>query len=197
MIRLLLLLAALACAAPAQAQPAGEPVLRGTFVQERHLQGFSAPIRSEGRFVLAAGRGLIWQLERPFNVTTVITPGALVQYANGAETLRLPTSRIPALGRLYDMLGGALAADWRGLEDEFTVTRRQDGAAQQVFLVPKGPVDPASPIKSITARTARFIEQVVIERPSGDVDRLDFGNQVLSHGAPSAEEAALLAQAAK
>ncbi len=202
MIRILLLLAALLSPAAAGAQPAtgtlaGGEILRGGFAQERHLQGFAAPIRSQGTFVLIAGRGLIWQLERPFKVTTVITPAGLVQYTNGAETLRLPTSRVPALGRLYDMLGSALAGDWRGLEDEFAVARRAEGDAQIVTLVPRGAVDPAAPVKAITARVSRFIEQVAIERPSGDVDRIAFTDPVLSTGAPAADEAALLAQAAR
>jgi hypothetical protein len=198
-IRLLLLLMALV-AAPAHAQPSspvpgsGE-ILRGTFVQERHLQGFKAPIRSDGTFTLAIGRGLIWHVERPFQVTTVITPGALVQYSSGAETLRLPTSRIPALGRLYDMLGSALAADWRALEDEFTVSRQQEGGTQVVTLVPRGGIDSAAPVKSITARTAHFIEQVEIERPSGDRDRLLFTDQSLSGGGLREREAELFTQA--
>jgi len=127
----------------------------------------------------------------------VITPGALVQYTNGTETLRLPTTRIPALGRLYDMLGSGLAGDWRRLEDEFTVTRQQAGETQQIALVPRGAVDPAAPVKAITARVSRFIEQVVLERPSGDVDRLSFSGQVLSAGDVTAAEATLLAQAAR
>ncbi len=81
-------------------------VLRGRFVQERHMRGFNAPLRSEGHFVLAPGKGLIWRAEKPFSVTTIITAAGLVQEAGGTETLHLPSAKLPFLSRLYDLLGG-------------------------------------------------------------------------------------------
>ncbi len=76
------LLALLALLAPYVALAAGpsqglaaDEVLRGSFAQQRQLSGFKTPLRTEGRFVLAPVRGLIWQAEKPFAVTTVITPG--------------------------------------------------------------------------------------------------------------------------
>jgi hypothetical protein len=195
-----LLLAALPLGAMAQSTPAaparGE-ILRGAFTQERHLQGFNAPIRSSGRFVLILGRGLIWQVEQPFAVVTVITPDTLVQYTGTTETLRLPTHRVPALGRLYDMLGSAMAGDWGQLESAFTVTRKADGDAQEIMLTPRGSVDASSPVKAISARAGRFVERVVIERPSGDSDRIAFSGQALSADQPSADETTLLDKASR
>ena len=120
----------LLCLLPLSAQAAGPEgalqagqVLRGHFVQERHLQGFNAPLRTEGRFLLAVDKGLIWQAEKPFAITTVISPAGLVQQVGGDETMRLPSSRLPFLSRLYDMLGGALGGDWRSLEHDFAVEK--------------------------------------------------------------------------
>jgi len=109
---LCLLPLSLQAAGPEGGLQAGQ-VLRGRFVQERHLQGFNAPLRSEGRFVLAAGKGLIWRAEKPFAVTTAISPAGLAQEVGGNETMRLPSSRLPFLSRLYDMLGGALGVTGR------------------------------------------------------------------------------------
>src|SRR5215475_1777275 len=49
-------------------------ILRGHFEQERHLEGFQAPVKSTGTFLLVPGRGLVWRTEAPFAVTTVISP---------------------------------------------------------------------------------------------------------------------------
>src|SRR5262245_58062566 len=41
-------------------------ILRGRFEQQRFLQGFQAPLKSSGTFVLSPGLGLIWKTEQPF-----------------------------------------------------------------------------------------------------------------------------------
>src|SRR5215472_13335374 len=86
-------------------------VLRGRFEQLRFLQGFQAPLKSSGTFVLAPGLGLIWKTEAPFALTTVMSPAGLVQEAGGRETMRMPSARIPFMSKLYAMLGGALTGD--------------------------------------------------------------------------------------
>ncbi len=164
-------------------------VLRGRFVQERHMQGFANPIRSEGVFVVAPGRGLIWRAETPFAVTTVVTPTGLVQSVAGAETTRLPASRLPFLSKLYDMMAGALAGDWKALEGSFTVNR----GAGTVLLSPLRADDPtAAQILSISARMSRFVDEVEIKKPNGDFDRLVFKDQVLNAQPLDAAEAAQL-----
>jgi hypothetical protein len=194
---LLLLFVPPAASQPATGTLAASDILRGSFTQDRHLTGFAAPIRSTGTFTLIPNRGLIWHVDKPFTVTTVITPGTLVQYTDDVETLRLPTSRIPVLGRLYDMLSSAMAGDWRRLEAEFTVTRQEAGPTQQITLVPRGTVDATSPVKRITAQAAKFVEQVAIERPSGDADRITFASQIVTAGPPTQAETALLDKAAR
>lgn len=191
-MRILLVLALLLVAAPALADPVmlkDGDVLRGRFVQERFMQGFARPIRSEGSFVVAPGRGLIWRAESPFAVTTIVTPAGLVQSVDGAETTRLAAARLPFLSRLYDMMAGALAGDWRALEGSFQIIR----APGKVALAPKSPDDPtAAQIAGINARLGRFVEEVEILKPGGDRDRLRFTDQVLNARALDSDEAALL-----
>ena len=190
----------LLCLLPLSAQAAGPEgglqagqVLRGRFVQERHLQGFNAPLRSEGRFVLAAGKGLIWRAEKPFAVTTAISPAGLAQEVGGNETMRLPSSRLPFLSRLYDMLGGALGGNWQALEHDFTVEKSGEAKSWQVVLTPRNGPDPMSmPFASITAKGSRFVDGVRISKPDGDYDELTFLDQALSNDSLSPEESAAL-----
>lgn len=172
-------------------------VLRGRFLQERHLHGFDAPLRAEGSFVLAPGRGLIWHAETPFAVTTVITPAGLVQEIDGSETMRLPATRLPLLTRLYLMLSGALSGDWRALDPDFVVARSGDEAHWQVALTPRHPDVVAMPFQHIAVTGSRFVDQVRIDRPDGDYEQLSFVDQVLSAAPLSAAEAAALALPAR
>lgn len=182
-------------ALPAAADPtlSEGQLLRGAFVQERFLKGFQAPLKSQGRFVLVPGQGLIWRTETPFAVTTIMSPAGLVQEVKGNETMRLPAARLPFMSRLYTMLGGALTGDWKALEGMFTVEREGDDRAWILRLTPRRADDPTMPVRAITVRGGRFVDEVEIAKPDGDRDRLTFRDQTLRTEPPSAEEAALLA----
>ena len=170
-------------------------VLRGRFVQDRRLQGFDAPLRTEGHFVLAPGRGLIWGAETPFAVTTVITEAGLVQTIDGSETMRLPAARLPFLSRLYGMLNGALSGDWHALEPDFAVVRSGDAAHWRTDLTPRRPDAIGMPLRAIIVAGSQFVDQVLIDKPEGDRESLVFLDQILSTGPLRADEAAALASA--
>jgi hypothetical protein len=171
-------------------------ILRGKFVQERHLEGFENPLHSEGEFVLAPGHGLIWQTEKPFAITTVITEAGLAQEVNGNQTLKLEASKLPFLKQLYDMLSGALTGDWAQLESGFAVKRSGDEQHWQVALQPKNSDDPGMPFKSIDVTGSQFIDQFILTRPNGDFDKLDFHDQAISDQPLSAAETAAFSAAA-
>jgi hypothetical protein len=176
---------------------AGE-MLRGRFVQERELTGFSKVLRSEGHFVLIGGRGLIWSAEAPFRNTTVITAGGIVQVVNGQEAMRLPAARLPVISRFYDVLSGALSGDTRALQHDFTVERSADEARWHLLLSPARANDPAlGQVKTIALSGATLVEQVDITKAEGDADHLRFLDQVVGPLALTAEESALLDSAAR
>lgn len=168
-------------------------VLRGRFEQERFLQGFAGPLKSAGSFVLAPGRGLIWRAEKPFALTTVISPAGLVQEAGGRETMRLSAARMPVMGKLYTMLSGALSGNWSELETAFSVKRKGDAKkGWELHLTPLETDNSAVPIRTVIAKGARLVEQVEVVKPDGDRDRLVFSGQKLETAPLSPEEAKLL-----
>ncbi|MDY0873332.1 outer membrane lipoprotein carrier protein LolA [Dongia rigui] len=171
---------------------AGE-MLRGSFVQERVLQGFDGPLRSEGTFVLAPGSGLIWRTERPFAVVTLMTPNGLAQQSNGATTLNVPASRAPIMAGLYGMLTGALAGDWTELQKDFVVEKTEaDGQWRLRLKSREGMPTGAMPITEIRISGAAFVDTVEIEKQGGDVDRLSFSQQQRGTTALTSQEKALL-----
>ncbi|MBK8158050.1 MAG: outer membrane lipoprotein carrier protein LolA [Rhodospirillaceae bacterium] len=173
-----------------------DELLRGRFVQERILVGFDAPLRSEGSFVLAPGVGLIWRAEKPFAVTTLMTADGLAQQSDGATTLNLPTSRAPFMSSLYDMLSGAFAGDWRGLERDFSVARSEASGKWTLQLIPRnGASSNALPIVQINIAGGDFVDRVEIVKPGGDRDTLTFLDQQRVSGPLSADEQKLLQEA--
>jgi hypothetical protein len=183
---------ALAADPTPQTMKTGE-ILRGRFVQERQLAGFAKPLRTEGTFVLVPGRGLIWRAITPFQNTTVITPTGILGQANGQETMRLPASRMPGLGHLYEALGGALSGNIAPLEQTFAVKHSETSGGWQLVLTPLHPDNPAmSQIKSLTVSGHRFVETVEMNKDGGDVDRLSFLDQAVEASPPSPDETRLL-----
>ncbi len=163
-------------------------VLRGHFIEERHLTGFNKPMRSEGHFVVAPQQGLIWGMEKPFPTTTVITPAGLVQSVNGISVMSLPAQKIPFMRHLYDTLGGALTGNWAALETDLTVTRSGDEQNWQVTLVPRHTDNPAMPFSSISVSGHRFVENVAMLKTDGDSDTLTFMDSTVSSAPPTAAE---------
>jgi len=190
---LILLIGSSAASADGPAHLTEGQVLRGQFVQERHLQGLENPLRSEGRFLLAPGHGLIWQTEKPFAITTVITAAGLAQEVNGNQTLRLEASKLPFLNQLYDMLSGALTGDWAKLEAGFTVTRSGDEQHWMVALKPRKADDPGMPFKAIDVTGSQLIDEILLTRPNGDFDKLSFHDQAISDQPLTAAEMAAFA----
>jgi hypothetical protein len=158
-------------------------------------------LKSEGSFIVAAGKGLIWKVERPFVTVTVITPSGLVQSTQGTETLRLPAARIPFIARFYDMLSGTMTGDLSGLKQQFDVVATSSSAHWSLQLTPKiptagsaaGPQD--MPIQRLDLTGGQYVQSVEIHRQNGDSDLLKFFDQHLDTQPLSAEEWTLFAGA--
>jgi hypothetical protein len=172
-------------------------VLRGRFEQIRELKGFDAPLKSNGNFVVAPGRGLIWRTQTPFAVATIMSSSGLLQEVNGQEAMRVPANKLPFVTKLYEMLGGALAGDLKALSNVFEITRKDDAKGWRLILVPLKPDDINMPMKSITVRGHRFVEEVLMAKTNGDVERLVLNDQKLTTTDLPADEAALLDKAGK
>jgi hypothetical protein len=186
-LALLALLAASVCRAETQTLADGQ-VIRGHFTQERHLQGFANPVKSEGHFVLAAGTGLLWVTEQPFAVTTAITANGLTQSVGGKQTAKFDAQRLPFLTRIYGMMSGALGGRWDALKADFSV--RTDGP--HIVLTPLRADTTGAAIAKISLVVTHFVDEVEIERPNGDSDHVVFTGQTLSSGPLSAEESGAL-----
>lgn len=202
-MRWLLLVLALLWTMPGLAQQGetstGGDILTGRFTQERFLQGFDNALRSEGNFLMAPGRGLIWRVERPFPMVTLIGPNGLVQQVNGRETMRLPAERVPLLGQLYALLGAALHGDWQQLARLDLEVRRSEtnGGRWDVELAPRaGSGFETTGIRRIVAAGEQFVETLEMHKAGGDRDRLVFSAHRLSRAPLAAADAALLGQAA-
>lgn len=178
--------------APAPTLAAGQ-TLHGRFVQVRHLKGFASPLKSDGAFVLAPGRGLIWRTEDPIKTTTVITPAGIRQIINGNEVQHIDAAKAPFVAHFYDMLNGALLGNWEAMRRDFAVKTTGDRDAWRTILTPLRPDDPiAGMIASIVVTGGKMVDGVELNRANGDSENMTFLDQTVSSAALTGDDAGLL-----
>ncbi len=172
--------------------------LRGRFVQDRQLAGFTKPLRSEGSFVLVPGTGLIWSGQKPFSNVTVITSNGILQLAGGQVAMRLQASRVPGLSHLYEILGAAVSGDVKPLRQTFTVMQSGNPAQWRLVLTPLHSESAAvAQLKSLTLTGGQFVDAIEIDKGGGDVDRISFLDQHVEASHLTGDEKELFESARK
>src|SRR5690606_19819152 len=91
-------------------------VLRGEFAQEKQVSGFRNPLRSQGRFVVARGRGVIWSTLRPFPAEMVVTADRILsRQRDGSTRVELDAREQPALRSVNAVLFALMSGDVQAL----------------------------------------------------------------------------------
>jgi hypothetical protein len=167
--------------------------LHGGFEQARNLKGITSTLKSDGTFVLAPSKGLIWRIQDPIQTTTVITPAGIRQIVNGSEVQRIEAAKVPFIAHFYDMLNGALMGDWTAMRHDFSVETTGNRDAWRTLLTPLHPNDPiAGMLASIVISGGKMVDSVEIRRTNGDSERIAFLDQAVSSVALSGDDARLL-----
>jgi hypothetical protein len=121
------------------------PVLRGRFTQDKHIAGFSRPLRSSGHFLLVRERGILWVTEQPFASRLSINARGL-RLQDDSQTRLLDSASEPGLAAvqrlLLNLLGGdlaALAADFDGQllpsqDNDWRLRLRPRSSAQALLI---------------------------------------------------------------
>jgi hypothetical protein len=180
-------------APPGQARLGANDVLRGRFTEERQMKGFDAPMQTSGHFTVAPTHGLIWDIEKPFPTSTIITPNGMAQDLGGVA-LKLPVKN---LRHLYDMIGGALAGDWNGLANDFTITRSGGAGHWQMLLTPRPDGQHSLSYTSITVTGGRFVENIAMIGTKNNSETMSFTDEALSSAPLGAREVAFFKEAGK
>lgn len=138
-----LLLAALLLAAPLalafdleqlSAQLAEPAVVRGPFIQEKHLRALPQPLTSQGRFVLAKDQGLLWLLHSPLQQDYRIDDAGIAR-RDGGSWQRLPQQS--AAARQNRLFLAVLQGDGSGLQRDFELALSGTADAWRLTLIPR------------------------------------------------------------
>ena len=171
-------------------------VLRGSFEQEKQVSGFRNPLKSSGDFLLAQGKGLVWNTRRPFASTLVLTArGMRVGAPGNRQKPDGPATMTGAgVGMANELLMALLAGDVASLSRQFRIVESlsADGSWRLELVPRKRPMKTV--FKQIELRGDRFVRSVRLIEPGGDVTQLAFLQLRETPAALSPDEARQLGQ---
>lgn len=159
-------------ALPSLGSEADSHVLRGTFVQHKHLAELKQALVSSGHYVVARNRGLLWQVQKPVDSTLVITPEALTESTNGQQTARISAKQQPALGAVASILLAVFQGNTSQLSQYFDI-QHADSTAHVLTLTPKTDAV-RSFIDKLTLSGRDTIRRIRIDQPGGDYSVIDL-----------------------
>ena len=167
------------------AQLASVPMVHGKFVQEKHLRGLPKPLLSEGRFVLARARGLLWLMDTPVKQDYRIVPTGIEQRTpDGWKAIRQQAG----LAQQSRLFTAVLQGDRTALERDFTLSLGTPATGWQLDLAPKSAM-----LKQIFTRItitgAQHVERIEMSETQGDrtVVRM-MGNNASQPASPQEKE---------
>ncbi len=181
LVSLLLMVAAMANAAPTLTEQISErlarpAVLRGEFEQQRQVQGFAKPLISRGSFVVARGRGVLWATRTPFASELVLTQAQIRATQDGKTSFQLDASAEPAVRVINSVLFGLLDGDLAALSAHFKLEGQVDGKTWQLRLQP-GDAALKRMMSRIELEGDQYVRRIRIFEASGDSSTLAFSAQ--------------------
>lgn len=197
------LLLALTLALPGWAQPATAPtlaelqrqivqvaVLRGEFVQEKQVPGFRQPLRSQGDFLLARERGVLWQTRKPFPSELVLTRDRILsRQPDGRSRVELDARQQPALATVNATMFALLRGDLQALTARFALQPEWlAGGSWRLRLTPKSGAL-AQAFSVVTLEGDRYVRRVELVERGGARSVLTFSALRESPAQLSADEA--------
>lgn len=147
-----------------QRQLSAPAVVKGPFIQEKHLRALPQPLLSEGEFVLARDHGLLWMLHTPLRQDYRIDAQGIAR-RDPSGWLVLPSRSAGA--QQNQLFFAVLQGDSTGLQRDFELALSGDATQWQLRLTPRSLL-----LKQIFSRIdisgGRFVQRIELSETQGD-----------------------------
>ncbi|MGP0171800.1 outer membrane lipoprotein carrier protein LolA [Pseudomonas sp. NCHU5208] len=151
----------------------GQPeVVRGQFIQEKHLRALPQPLVSRGRFVLAKNHGLLWLLEHPLQQDYRIAKQGIARRSEQGWQLVAQQSASARQNRLFLAV---LKGDTSGLRQDFDLSLSGSAEAWQLDLAPRS-VLLKQIFKGIHINGGALVQRIELQETQGDSTVLRLEN---------------------
>lgn len=116
-------------------QLSGPAVVRGDFIQEKHLRALPQPLTSHGQFALSRDHGLLWLLQQPIRQDYRITPQGIARRSENGWQAVDPQG---GSARQNQLFLAVLSGDTRALQRDFQLELSGAATAWRLQLTPRG-----------------------------------------------------------
>lgn len=177
--------------AQVRTQVAQVPLLRGNFSQEKQVAGFRNPLRSNGRFVLAREKGVIWTTVAPFPSEIVITRDRIVsRQRDGSSRVEVDGRQQPGLRTVNAMMFALMSGDMKALTTTFDVKNEPAGGKGWRLMLSPRSRQLVQVFTSVRLAGDRYVREVELREANGDVTRLRFDGMTETPATLTRDEAA-------
>lgn len=143
----------------------GKPeVVRGSFIQEKHLRALPQPLTSRGTFVLAKDYGLLWLLERPLQQDYRIDDQGIARRAEHGWQFVAQQSATAQQNRLFLAV---LKGDSSGLRQDFDLSLSGSADNWQLDLTPRS-VLLKQVFRAIVISGGALVQRIELQETQGD-----------------------------
>lgn len=92
--------------------------VQGAFAQQRYLKSLNQPMNTGGRFVLLPKKGLLWQMQKPFDNRLRVRADGIMQW-NGKSWVAANPSKMNGQSQQIRLFLDLLGGNTQGLEKQF------------------------------------------------------------------------------
>ncbi|HUR39899.1 MAG TPA: outer membrane lipoprotein carrier protein LolA [Verrucomicrobiae bacterium] len=161
-------------------------VLRGQYEQEKRLKGVPRPLKAEGDFLFARGRGIAWMTRKPFESELVITTTDIIQREGGRVSMRLSAAQQPSVRVVADVFAAVFALDFDALAARFKLYSRTVPGGWELGLRPHDGQGGA--LRQIVVSGGKHVQRVRVSDTNGDETAIRLRNTVVANKPATAEE---------
>ncbi len=149
-------------------------VVRGRFVQRRHLAGLTRPLESSGTFVFARGTGIDWHTLQPFDSQFLLTGSRITQRDEGGVSLQIEAAEQPALAVVSRVFFALFELDLGKLSQDFELYGEQVGDGGWVLGLKPRTDALGGVFRQATVRGAAAVSRLTLEDGNGDASEIEF-----------------------
>lgn len=150
--------------------------VQGEFIQQRYLKSLAKPIVTEGIFTLAASRGLLWHMQKPFEGITKVTSKGIMQW-NGSQWV---SNERVGQGEQIRLFLGLLSGDIAALKGQFDIQLSGSAKQWQLSLIPSTLLMQQI-FKHIQVKGGAVVEQIELNETQGDRIQIQLRNALINH----------------